>query len=283
LEAFEFIIIDDGSTDSSCSIVESYRDPRIRFHKNSKNSGLFTTLNLAIKESRAPLIKLWSQDDRMKRKCLEKHVAFLESHEEMSMSYCAYDLFDSDGDVFLPAPPDATPETIAPGLASQLMFYYGSIPGNIANVMIRRRSLDEIGLFREDLVVSGDFEMWVRLSEQWPIGFLKNSLIFLRSHSGQFSRQKGLFVQFMKEDREIFETLLRRLPDEIVDHARRYDLRHRQAQYVHFLFRNLLTGNWKIALQTYREIVNQSRIGVVTLLWLVTLNQRLFRLQPKYV
>lgn len=281
-EDFEFIIYDDASTDSSREIIETYKDPRIRYFENSTNCGLFKTLNLAIKQSTSPLIKLWSQDDEMKPSCLEGQVSFLERHEDMSMAYCAYDLFDSEGKVFLPAPLDETPETIPPRLAAQLMFYYGSIPGNIANVMIRKSALEDRGLFREDMIVSGDFEMWVRLSEVHPIGRQHDSLIFLRSHAGQFSRRRGLFVQFMKEDREIVETLVRRLPSELHDHARRYNLRNRQVQYFNYLCRCLVEGNWKTARLTYGEIAKSSFLPMVALFWLVSLNQRLFRVQPRY-
>ena len=282
LQNFEFIVCDDASTDSSQEIINSYSDPRIRVFKNNSNQGLFKTLNLIISQSTAPLIKLWSQDDVMKEDCLSKLTTFLTAQNMTAMAYCSYDLFDHDGKVFKPAPPDQTPSTIDPRLAAQIMFYHGSLTGNIANVILRRSALDEVGLFREDMIVSGDFEMWVRLSERWPIGFLSESLIFLRSHDEQFSRRKGIYVQFMKEDREIVDTLASRLPDELRSHARRYEVWQRQVLYFHYLFRCLLSGNWSTASQTYREIAKRSRFGLVALIWLITVNHRLYRMRPKY-
>jgi len=132
------------------------------------------------------------------------------------------------------------------------------------------------------MMVSGDFEMWVRLSERWPTGFLNESLLLLRSHEEQFSRRKGIYVQFMKEDREIVDTLLRRLPLELRSHARRYEVCQRQVLYFHYLLRCLLSGNWSTASQTYREIAKQSRFGLVALIWLLTANHRLYRIRPKY-
>jgi len=282
LQDFEFIIWDDASTDSSREIISSYSDPRIRVFENNSNLGLFKTLNLIITNSSGPLIKLWSQDDVMKEDCLNKLTSFLSTQNMAAMAYCAYDLFDCDGKVYKPAPPDQTPETIDPRLAAQIMFYNGSLTGNIANVILRRSALDEVGLFREDMMVSGDFEMWVRLSERWPTGFLNESLLLLRSHEEQFSRRKGIYVQFMKEDREIVDTLLRRLPLELRSHARRYEVCQRQVLYFHYLLRCLLSGNWSTASQTYREIAKQSRFGLVALIWLLTANHRLYRIRPKY-
>jgi len=176
LQDFEFIIWDDASTDSSREIISSYSDPRIRVFENNSNLGLFKTLNLIITNSSGPLIKLWSQDDVMKEDCLSKLTSFLSTQNMAAMAYCAYDLFDRDGKVYKPAPPDQTPETIDPRLAAQIMFYNGSLTGNIANVILRRSALDEVGLFREDMMVSGDFEMWV----DWKIKDKGDSGIYLR-------------------------------------------------------------------------------------------------------
>src|SRR5712692_9186578 len=135
---FELIIWNDGSSDATAQIVKSYSDRRISFHSNQANQGLFKTLNLAIKEARGQWIRLWSQDDVMKAHCLEKELAFLDRHPEVAMSYCAYDVVNQQGRVIRPAPEDATAEVIVSELAAQIMFYHGSITGNIANVMLKR-------------------------------------------------------------------------------------------------------------------------------------------------
>ena len=153
-------------------------------------------------------------------------------------------------------------------------------PANCELWLVGKMALPERLLV--NMMVSGDFEMWVRLSERWPTGFLNESLLLLRSHEEQFSRRKGIYVQFIKEDREIVDTLLRRLPLELRSHARRYEVCQRQVFYFHYLLRCLLSGNWSTASQTYREIAKQSRFGLVALIWLLTANHRLYRIRPKY-
>src|SRR6185369_719120 len=96
---FELIIWDDQSKDGSNEIVAEYSDPRIRRFANPRNRGLFPTLNLAIAEAKAPLIRLWSQDDIMKRNCLEEELAFLNRYPDVGMSYCCYDMIDNKGKV----------------------------------------------------------------------------------------------------------------------------------------------------------------------------------------
>ena len=281
---FELIVWNDGSTDASHEILAAYSDPRLRKFENETNLGLFRTLNKAIEQSRAGLTRLWAQDDIMKPQCLEKEYAFLDQNPSVAMMYCQCDTIDKDGKVVSEAPVnDRTPEIIEPQLAAQIMFYHGSITGNIANVTLRKSALSESGVFRSDLLVSGDFEMWVRLSERWPIGFLKEPLVYLRSHDGQFSRRKGIFPTFMREDAMIWERLAARLPAQLHRYAKRYDRRHRQLIYVNHVVHCLLGCDWRTASNTFREI--RRRFNPLTLfcLWLVTADRRFFKLKPIYL
>jgi len=282
---YEFIIWDDSSTDDSVGIIDSYKDSRIKVFKNASNKGLFKSLNLAITQTQGKLIKLWSQDDIMKPYCLETEIEFHRNHSEIGMSYCARHIIDESGKVmrFLHQPEDRTPEIVSPELAAQIMFYHGSIPTNISNVMIKKTVLEKLGMFREDLQVSGDFEMWVRISGRYPIGFIHKPLVYLRSHKGQFSRRKGIGVTFMEEDREAIHLLMNRLPPEIVAYAKIYNRWHRHVQYVHYMMHCFLTGDFKTATKTYREICQIDNPFLLIGLWILTANGRLFKKKPKYV
>lgn len=279
---FELIIWDDRSRDESSNIIGNYRDPRIKKYANPCNQGLFTTLNLAIKESSAPLIRLWSQDDVMKPDCLEEEVSFLTRHPEVGMSYCAYDVIDAEGNVLRPAPDDSTPDIVSPTLAAQIMFYHGSITGNIANVMLKRDVIDKTGGFRNDMRIAGDFDMWVRISETFPIGFLRKPMIYLRSHAGQFSRQAASYVTCISEEHTVYGSLLKRQPPLELDYAQRYDRRHRYLQYVHFMIRNFLSGNFNTAFASYKAIRRIDNPLLLIGLWILTADQRLFKMRSKY-
>jgi len=279
---YEFIIWNDGSADKSQDIIDSCYGSKIRVFNNITNQGLFKTINLAIKQARGEYIRLWSQDDIMKSYCLETEMEFYRSHPEIGMCYCARDVIDYSGKVVIEAIEDRTPEVVSPELATQIMFYFGSITGNISNVMIKKLVLDEIGLFREDMRVSGDFEMWVRLSERYPIGFIREPLIYLRSHSSQFSRQKGVSIVFMEEDKKVIHSLMNRLPPEIVAYAKIYNRWHRHVQYVHYMMHCFLTGDFKTATKTYREICQMDNPFLLIGLWMLTANGRLFKKKPKY-
>ncbi len=77
---FEFIIIDDGSTDSSREIIESYKDPRIKLLTNDYNQGLAQSLNKGISIARGKYIARMDADDISLPERLEKQVAFMEEN-----------------------------------------------------------------------------------------------------------------------------------------------------------------------------------------------------------
>jgi glycosyltransferase involved in cell wall biosynthesis len=82
---FELIMIDDGSTDNSIEIFNSFDDPRFRLHKKEKNSGIVDSLNLGIKLAKAEYIARLDGDDYMHPERLEKQVIFLDNNPQVSI------------------------------------------------------------------------------------------------------------------------------------------------------------------------------------------------------
>lgn len=82
---FEFLIIDDGSTDSSTEIIQSYTDPRIRFIKNERNLGISLTLNKGIELAKAELIARMDADDISYPDRLQKQYDYMAAHPECGM------------------------------------------------------------------------------------------------------------------------------------------------------------------------------------------------------
>lgn len=204
---FELLIIDDCSTDGSWEYLTKLKDKRVTLFRNEKNSGLFFNLNFLIKKSASPIIKIWSQDDVMYLDCLKEVIFFHELHTEIGFSYTDRDIIDKDGTIFNFERNDATPEIVSPSLHARIAFITGSIAGNISNVAINRRVLDNVGLFNEGMKISGDFEMWVRLAKDHPVGFIKKRLIQLRNHNQQLSGQEKYFIFHLREDIEAYKIL----------------------------------------------------------------------------
>ena len=81
---FELIVINDGSTDESSSIIERFKDARIRLY-NQQNQGLAASLNHAVELSKGKYLARQDQDDVSFPQRFEKQVRFLESHPRCGM------------------------------------------------------------------------------------------------------------------------------------------------------------------------------------------------------
>lgn len=83
---FEFLIIDDGSTDSSVDVIRSYNDGRIKFIENKRNTGLPFTLNKGIDLAAGEYIVRMDQDDISLPTRIEKQVRFMDNYPETGVS-----------------------------------------------------------------------------------------------------------------------------------------------------------------------------------------------------
>lgn len=82
---YEFIIIDDGSSDDSAKIIESYADERIKFVKNEKNLGLSSTLNKGIDMATGEYIIRMDSDDISLPERIEKQVNFMDNNPDVGV------------------------------------------------------------------------------------------------------------------------------------------------------------------------------------------------------
>jgi len=77
---FEFLIVDDGSTDESLEICRGFRDPRIRLEENGRNLGLIATLNRGLDLAEGDYIARMDSDDVSFPARLARQVQFMEDN-----------------------------------------------------------------------------------------------------------------------------------------------------------------------------------------------------------
>lgn len=251
---FVFYILDDASTDDSWLYLQTISDSRVRLSRNPKNLGLFPNLNILINNSSAPLIKLWSQDDIMYPECIEETIRFHLQHPQVAFTYSGRDFIDESGAIIATHDNDPTPAIISKELHAAIACFTGSIAGNIANVTITRDALKNCGLFNENMKISGDFEMWVRLSLQYPIGFIHQNLVKLRNHGQQLSRQEKFYIHHMKEDIIAYRILFNGLTAEQFVKGRELLRQNKLMFYYTLMLKSFLKGKMKTGMDFFRTL-----------------------------
>src|SRR6185436_2392424 len=151
LRDWELIVVDDGSTDGTRSLLAKINDPRLRVIHNDSNRGLAASLNEAFRASRAELIARMDADDVALPYRLERQVAFLREHPDVDVLGGA--AFFIGNDVITTR--RERHEVMARRAFTENPFIHPA-------VMMRRRVLEELGGYDESLRRAQDYDLWLR-------------------------------------------------------------------------------------------------------------------------
>lgn len=178
---FEFVIVDDGSSDTSRHIVESYRDPRIRLHALSRNGGLTAALNIGLDLCRGEFVARMDADDMCHPKRLAQQVCYMDHHPEVGILGTAMWVMDGGGRVtdFAPLPEDD---------AAIRFLSLTRNPFHHPTVMLRRDILERHGLrYGGRFGANEDFDLWSRLLPLTRGANLRRPLLWYRVHGSNVS------------------------------------------------------------------------------------------------
>ena len=177
---FEFIIVNDGSTDSSPEIIESYDDERIRLINNKENIGLTKSLNKALKKARGEYIARQDADDISSPSRLALQHEFIEKNHGVALLGTGIYVIDEEGK-------ELEKRIMPPNPKKSLLKGNRLIHGS---VMFRKSVIDELGAYNEILKYSQDYELWLRISKKYGVRNLAAPLYKLRLHSGSILSKK---------------------------------------------------------------------------------------------
>lgn len=180
---FEFLVINDGSTDKSVEIAESYQDPRIRLIHNDCNLGLVSTLNKGLRLARGDFIARMDCDDYSFPSRLRRQYDFLVKNPDISFCGSWIELDDGENKkkISYPCSHDE--------IKAALLF------GNSLahpSVIIRRETLKKFTLNYEYADIDAeDYGLWVRASTVAKFANLPEVLVRYRSHKNQVSNTRS--------------------------------------------------------------------------------------------
>jgi glycosyltransferase involved in cell wall biosynthesis len=190
---FEVIVLDDGSTDESRSILSSYAgDPRVRIELNERNSGsTFKQWNKGVRLARGEYVWIAESDDYADKRLLERLVGILEEEPAVALVYCRSWRISEDGlqdgfaDFYLA---DVDPQrwtadfrADGPEECRKYFVHANSIP-NASSVVFRKATYERIGGADERLRVCGDWKLWVSMAFEGRIAYVCEPLNYYREH-----------------------------------------------------------------------------------------------------
>ncbi|MEM9006734.1 MAG: glycosyltransferase [Cyanobacteria bacterium P01_F01_bin.86] len=183
---FEFIIIDDCSSDDSWSILSEYAlsDRRILLLRNQQNMGLTKSLNKALNLARGEYIARQDADDISMPTRFDKQVTWLTEHAETVLVSSEIQRIRPDG-TFGQVTERACPSE----LLSWHLLFHNQLGGH-SQVMFRRQPVVDIGGYNEAYRYSQDYELWCRLAAVGNLAVLPEALLHQRFHAGSISARK---------------------------------------------------------------------------------------------
>ncbi len=166
---FEFIVINDGSSDNTHSILDSYKDQKIVKIINDKNIGLTKSLNRGIEVSRGVYIARMDVDDISLPERLERQVKYLDANPEVGLLASSFVYMDEAGNEKIISKPPTDKAKLKELMLQENQFCHGV-------VMLRRSCIERVGSYRPEFRYTQDYDLWLRILEYYDIASLSDVL-----------------------------------------------------------------------------------------------------------
>ncbi len=183
---FEFIIVDDGSSDGSGDMIRHYadNDERIIFSTLNENKGLATALNHGLSLAKGQYIARMDSDDISLPERLQKQVAYLSAHPEIGVLGSRMQVVNKDKNPLFAYDVPLQHSLIVWNLFFGRTFAHPS-------VMMRRHILESVKGYNMSLKVAQDVDLWARLVGLVQFANLPDELILYRTHEQASSVTKS--------------------------------------------------------------------------------------------
>ena len=175
---FEFIIINDCSSDNTMKILNTYNDYRIHVINNEVNLGVAKSLNRGLAVAKGEYIARMDADDISMPNRLLKEADFLANNMNVGLLGTSWISMDEGGKELSTARVYSGPD------AAHFMCH--------GSIMMRTKCIDKVGGYRSIIKHAQDYDLWLRLREICELANITEPLYKLRIHGNSISAKKRL-------------------------------------------------------------------------------------------
>ena len=169
---FELIVVDDASTDNTAEIVNSIDDPRLKYICHDQNKGGAAARNTGIKAAKGDYIAFQDSDDEwMPEKLAKQMDVFIDCAADVGAVYCSYLMKSENRSSFIPA------AHIVRRNGNILLEILAESFIGTPTLVVRRDIFDKIGLFDENLSRFQDWDMAIRIAQEYHFQFIDEQLV----------------------------------------------------------------------------------------------------------
>lgn len=198
---FEFIIINDNSSDNTESVIKSFIDPRIIYLKNLENKGLIYNLNLGLTLAKGEFIARIDSDDWwLDKEKLQKQVEFLENNKDYVLVGTWAKVYNNNQKELFKISYPTKFEIIKATMLIKNCFVHSS-------VVFRKIAAVNCGNYREQEKYVEDYGLWLRMGEKYKIANIPEYCVgYLLNKQGETQKnnllQIGAVLKLIKNHKE---------------------------------------------------------------------------------
>jgi glycosyltransferase involved in cell wall biosynthesis len=173
LQDYELIIVDDCSTDETWQVLNAIQHPRLKLHRNASNQGQTASLNAGIGLASGRYFARHDAQDVSAAERFAKQAAFLDANPDVALVGSQVEWIDDRGAIIRHFEYPTGYDAIIARMREKNSFGHGA-------AMIRRSALERVGLYREAFLLAQDYDLWLRISEQFKVANLPETLYQMR-------------------------------------------------------------------------------------------------------
>jgi glycosyltransferase involved in cell wall biosynthesis len=192
VEDLEVLVIDDGSATSVLPLLDALNDSRIRYFRHESNRGEAAARNTGILNAQGAYVAFLDDDDEWLPEKLRLQLELFGQGSGSDKVGCVYGGYVSirarDGQVLSRHVPTRR------GDLSRVL-WRRNVLGTPSTVMIRRECLERVGLFDENIAFGVDYDLWIRVAQEYRFDFVPDIVARYKIHEGQMTNDAVVRVK----------------------------------------------------------------------------------------